>query len=211
MEIKGSVTQMIQTGAKFIQGPCCPAQRNRDLHAFAKVESFQCHLVNELRIVGAKVAHYTAEIAAKCRNGDVIPDIKRRKLFRQSIAIRVRQRPLRKIVRKAFRQEVVSTQRLKCVVKNGRVAALLKTGEKLGNRSSGLVADPCQVRNRKEFKRGFCCVHARAASSLVSAVTTSAGPRRWYCAQVGCLPPTRTETPLRTAAKAGSSERSSPK
>src|SRR3974390_4665 len=106
---------------------------------------------------------------------------------------------------------MVLAQSLKRVVKNGRVAALPQRLEKLANRRRRMVADARQKRNSKELEWLFRDGHRMISSNLESASATSAGPRRENWARVALLLPTRMVIPLRAAANAGSSEKSSPK
>src|SRR5580704_11508457 len=61
----------------------------------------------------------------------------------------------------------MTAQCLESVMKNGRIAALLKAREKLTQRSSGLIAYARQVRDGEELKR--CCrnIHAMALSCSI--------------------------------------------
>lgn len=106
---------------------------------------------------------------------------------------------------------MMGAQGLISVMKDGCVAALLEALKQFPNRARGLIADASQVRNGKKFKRRFRGCHRIIFSILESASVTSTGPRTQYWARVGRRFPTNTEMPLRAAANAGSSEKSSPK
>src|SRR5580704_10770473 len=124
----------------------------------------------------AILADHPAEVAAQRRDGNIVANIQRRELLRKVVAVRVREHPLRKIIRKTLRKEMMAAQSLKRVVKNGRVAAMLETRQKFRERSRGLVADACEIGNGHEFKRSLCIVHPSASSIRLSVVVALSSP-----------------------------------
>src|SRR5271169_4889435 len=104
---------------------------------------------------------------------------------------------------------MVCAQGLKCVVKDGRVAALLQSLQQFRYRPRGLIADARQMGNSKEVEWCFRGVYRIISSILESAAATSAGPRRENWARVLRRLPTNIEIPFRAAPTAGSSEKSS--
>src|ERR1700722_9802562 len=61
----------------------------------------------------------------------------------------------------------MTAQCLESVMKNGRVAALLKAREKLSQRSRGLIANAGQVRDGEELERRCRNIHAMALSCSI--------------------------------------------
>src|SRR5712692_4827305 len=82
----------------------------------------------------------------------------------------------------------MAAESLKGVMEDRRIAAILKTPQKLGERDGGLIADAREIRDRDKLEGGIRCVHCITFFSLVSAAPTSPGPRRRNLALVLRMP-----------------------
>src|SRR5260370_31221666 len=152
------MAEPLDSVAKLLEGFCFVTQWNGDLHAFAEIKALQRGLPGEIREREAIVARNPAEIAAQRGDRQIVPDIQRGKLFGKIAAIRIRLRPLRKVIGKTFRQEMVAAQGLKRVVKDGSVGAVLESSEKFGDRAGRLVADAHKEGNSGKVKWWLCCI-----------------------------------------------------
>src|SRR6266849_2556613 len=144
MEIKGSMAHPLDSSAEFLKCAGLIAEGNGNLDAFAKIESLQRRLPREIGIGVAIIRGNAAQIAAKRRYGQIIPYIQRRKLFRQIAVIRVRQRPLREIIRESFGQKMVASQCLKSMMKDRSVTAMFQPCQEFADRACRLTAEAHQ-------------------------------------------------------------------
>src|SRR5882757_7641847 len=131
MKVEPGMAQMSHAISKLVQCSRASAQRCRNFRAFAKVESFQRGLSREMGKRRAKISYHTAEIAPQCRDGNIVADVQRRELLRKVVPVRVRQHPLREIIRKPLGEEVMAPQRLIRVMEDRSVAATFQPREQL--------------------------------------------------------------------------------
>src|SRR5260370_13683641 len=126
MKIETRMAEMRDPAAKFVQCSGAPPEKEGYIEAFAKIESLKRGLARKVRIGRAIVADHTAQIPAQRGDRNVVANVEHRKLFREIVPVGVRKHPLGEIVRKTFRQEMSAAQRLKGVMKNRSVAAVLQ-------------------------------------------------------------------------------------
>ena len=89
---------------------------------------------------------------------------------------------MREIVGETIGKKMMAAQRLKGVMKDRRVAAMLQPGQQLRECARGLVADPREIGNGNEFERGFSDVHTKSSASSVDEAAT---PSRRKC-EIAC-------------------------
>ena len=169
MMVETSVAEVGDAFAELIQGARAAAKRHGHFHAFTKVESLEPRLRRELRVSAAKIPHHAAEIASQRRNGCVIANVEYRELLGQVIPVGRGQRPLREIVGKAFREEVVEFQGLKGVMKNGGIAAMFETRQQFREGTRRLIPDPGQKGSGDEIEGCFGDVQSQQPSSCLDA------------------------------------------
>src|SRR5260370_23388363 len=145
MKVEARMAEARDPIAKFIQRSGAAAQRGRDFHALAKIESLQRGLARKVWIRGTIVGNHAAQISAQRGDRNVIANVEHRKLFSEIVPVGVRKHPLGEIVRKTFRQKMMATQCLEGVMKNRRVAAVLQPRQQLRECASRLVADACEI------------------------------------------------------------------
>lgn len=141
MKIETGVTDMFKALAKLVQRARTAAQRNGYFHALAEVKALEARLIRKLRPRGAKVPDFAAQVATDCGNGHVIADVEGRELLGEVIAIGRRKYPLSEIVGEAFGQKMMASERLKRVVENGCITALLEPSQQFRQSARGLIAD----------------------------------------------------------------------
>src|SRR6267154_4320466 len=153
MKVKRCVAELVNPIAEFQQIVRGQPKWFGYFHAFAEIEwleGFLCRVIGVLRAVSA---HHTPQVGSQLRDGQIVADIERRQSLRQFVTVRGGKHPLRKVIRKSFRQKVMASQRLKSVVKDRSIAALFQSLQKLRQRSCALVPDPCQIRHREKRER----------------------------------------------------------
>src|SRR5207302_5104653 len=182
MKIEARVAEVFDALPEFVEGLRIPPERCGDFHTLAEVKTLERGLVCKVRVGRAVVTDNTAEIAAQRRDGNVVANVQRRELFGEIVPVCVRQRPLREIVGKTIGKKMMAAQRLKGVMKDRRVAAMLEPRQQLRECACGLVADPREIGNGNEFERGFSGVHTRSSAGLVDEAAT---PSRRKC-EIAC-------------------------
>src|SRR2546430_1683941 len=96
-------------------------------------------------------------------------NVEYRELLGQVIPVGRGQRPLREIVGKAFREEVVEFQGLKGVMKNGGIAAMFETRQQFREGTRRLIPDPGQKGSGDEIEGCFGDVQSQQPSSCLDA------------------------------------------
>ena len=155
MKVETGVAEVLDAFAKLFEVAGAAAKRHGDFHAFAKIETLEAGLRSELWLRYAEIADHTGKIAPQRGNGSVIANVEGREQFGQVIPVRGGERPLRKIVRKAFREKVVGSQGLKGVMEDGSVAAMFEAVQQFRQGSRRLVSDSGQVRSGYEVEGCF--------------------------------------------------------
>lgn len=155
MKVETGVAEVLEPFAKLIQVAGAATKRHGDLHAFAKVEPFEAALRRELRMSVAIVPYDPLEIISQSGNRSVITNVERRELLSQVAPVRRGERPLREVVGKTFRKEVMGSKCLEGVMKNRSVAAVFEAGQQFRESSSGLVFDARKVGGGYEVKGCF--------------------------------------------------------
>src|ERR1700676_2005820 len=173
--------------AKFLQRSRRQPKRKRDLYALAEVKTVQRGLLRKSWMFGAIFADPAAQVAAQRRNRKIIADVERGQLLGQIFAAGVRVSPLREVIRKSFRKEVMDAQRLKSVMKDGGVATFLKPLVELGHRACGLISNTRQVRDGEKLERCFRNVHANVLYCSTNSVDACSKSERSKDRALGCL------------------------
>jgi hypothetical protein len=112
-----------QAGPKSRQRARVPRERHGDFDHAAEVKRFERGLFHLLQVLAAVFGNNLPEIGAQFGDGDIVANIDAGQPFGEHGLIEGRQRPLGKIVRKAFSEEVVPAQALEGMVENRGVAA----------------------------------------------------------------------------------------
>jgi len=183
MKIEARVAEVFDALPEFVEGLRIPPERCGDFHTLAEVKTLERGLVCKVRVGRSVVTDNAAEIAAQRRDGNVVANVQRRELLGEIVPVSVRERPLREIVGKTLGKKMMAAKRLKGVMKNRRVAAMLEPGEQLRECARGLVANPREIGNRNEFERGFSGLHS--GSSCGSAEAEASSQPRCKC-EIGC-------------------------
>src|SRR6266550_3190622 len=176
------VAEVLDAFPEFVERSRIAPERCGQFHALAEIKSLYLGLSCKVCILRTIFTYNTAEIAAQRRDGNVVANVQRRELFGEIVPVCVRQRPLREIVGKTIGKKMMAAQRLKGVMKDRRVAAMLEPRQQLRECACGLVADPREIGNGNEFERGFSDVHTRSSSSSVDEAAT---PSRRRC-EIAC-------------------------
>ena len=129
MKVEASVAEVLEPFAKFIEVACAAAKVHGHFHAFAKIEPLEARLRCKLRLCRTEIADHTAKITSQGGNRSVIANIEGRELLGQVVSVCGGERPLREIVGEPFREEMVGSQGLERVMKDGSVAAVFEAGQ----------------------------------------------------------------------------------
>jgi hypothetical protein len=164
MEIETGVAEVSNPDTKLIETPRRQAQRKSDFDGFAEIEGLKSGLIGKFRMEFAEIADKLAQVGTQGGKRGIIADIESGELFGESVAIGIGENPLREIVGEAFGKEMVAAEGLKGVMKDGCVAALFESGEKLGQCHRGNVADASEIAHGEKVKRCLCCLHEMLAS-----------------------------------------------
>src|SRR5260370_18547019 len=100
MKVEARMAEARDPIAKFIQRSGAAAQRGRDFHALAKIESLQRGLARKVWIRGTIVGNHAAQIPAERGDRNVIANVENRKLFSEIVPVGVGQEPLFSLVRR---------------------------------------------------------------------------------------------------------------
>jgi hypothetical protein len=164
MEIETGMAEMGNAIAKFVESPGGAAERKADLNGFAKVKGLQSGLIGEFRMLFAEVADHHAQIRAQRGDAGILANIECRELLGEGVAIGIGKNPLREIVGKTFGKEVMGAKSLKGVMKNGGIATVLESGEKLGKGHGRNVADASEIRDGEKVERWLSRLHEMDSS-----------------------------------------------
>src|SRR5690242_11758683 len=115
--------------AKFLKRKGRDPQGDGHLDSLTEIEMFKGGLVRNTGVSRTEVPHDAAKVAAQLSARNVIPNIKAPQCFRQLGTVACGQCPLRKIIGKAFGEEVMPVQALECVVKNRSVTAIVQAAQ----------------------------------------------------------------------------------
>src|SRR5580658_3347303 len=210
MELQGSARQLVHAVAEFLQRPRLQRQSHFLLDCLAKEERLEGCLSGLVGIRNTIIAHHPPEIRSQLRQRYVVADIQRSQLFRQHRLVAGAQRPLGKIIRKTFGQEMMPPEALEGMIKNRTVAARLKPLLHFHQIACRVIPDAYQIRRGFELKR-LACSHRSSFSSRTRNRSTSPGLRTQKLARVVCALPTLTVIWFGRTLKASSSVSSSPK
>ena len=155
MKIEAGVTEVLESIAEFIEVASAAAKGHRHFHALAKIESLEARLRRKLRLRFTEVAHHAAKVAPQGSDRSIVANVESRELLGQIAPVRGGERPLREIVRKTLREEVMGPQSLKSVMKDGSVAAMLEAGQQFRKSSGRLVSDTREVGSGYEVEWCF--------------------------------------------------------
>ena len=173
MKVKASMAEVLEPFAKFIEVAGAAAKGHGHFHAFAKIEPLETRLRCKLRLCSTEIADYTAKIGPQGGNRSIIANIEGRELLGQVIPVCGGERPLREIVGEPFREEVVGSQGLECVMKDGSVAAVFEAGQQFREGSSRLNSNAREIGSGYKVEWCFGDTQSSVLSTLRCTKTVS--------------------------------------
>src|SRR6185295_2006609 len=168
------MAQTFQAGAKTSQRLRVPRQRDGYGHCPAKVERLERLLLCLPGMRLGILCHDAPQIVAELRNRHIIANVDAGQTLRQLGTVYAGKHPLCKIVRKAFRQEMMPPQALKCVIKDGSIAGVLQASLQLFDRIGLLILNLGEIRSSYKLERLGGSVHPTSSANRSRKTRTSA-------------------------------------
>src|SRR5258708_13162557 len=129
------------------------------------MERLEGQPVNFFRMGAAILTRDAEQIGPHVAEREVTTYIRRGQLLGEHGTIESRKNPLRKIVRKPLREEVVAPHALKCGIKDRGVTALLQAIAQFTEGCGGLIPKPPELGNSDNPERRPRALHNLSSSN----------------------------------------------